>query len=145
MQEQLYTFTDAQVTQIKKDIWDNKISIGTIASQYGVDENTIASAISNQPSSDNKKDTLTDLDIDRIIEMGWEDRTPFDAIEKQFGISEAQVIMLMRQHMKPSSFKMWRKRVTNRITKHSAKHAGVGTRFKCSLQKTITHNKISKR
>ena len=54
----------------------------------------------------------------RIIEMAWEDRTPFGAIEFQFGLSEEEVIDLMRQEMKSSSFKMWRKRVTGRKTKH---------------------------
>jgi uncharacterized protein (TIGR03643 family) len=54
----------------------------------------------------------------RIIEMAWEDRTPFDAIEFQFGLSEKEVIELMRKEMKSSSFKMWRKRVSGRSTKH---------------------------
>lgn len=57
-------------------------------------------------------------DISRIIEMAWEDRTPFDAIEFQYGLSEDEVINLMRSEMKSSSFKMWRKRVTGRDTKH---------------------------
>ncbi|MBD1867048.1 TIGR03643 family protein [Oculatella sp. FACHB-28] len=56
--------------------------------------------------------------IDRIIEMAWEDRTPFEAIEYQFGLSEKEVIALMRQKMKASSFRMWRKRVSGRKTKH---------------------------
>jgi len=56
--------------------------------------------------------------ISRIIEMAWEDRTPFDAIEFQFGLSEKEVIELMRKEMKASSFKMWRKRVSGRSTKH---------------------------
>jgi len=56
--------------------------------------------------------------ISRIIEMAWEDRTPFDAIEFQFGLSEKEVIELMRKEMKSSSFKMWRKRVSGRSTKH---------------------------
>lgn len=56
--------------------------------------------------------------ISRIIEMAWEDRTPFDAIEYQFGLQEKEVIELMRKELKPSSFKMWRKRVTGRNTKH---------------------------
>ena len=54
---------------------------------------------------------LTPREIDRIIEMGWEDRTPFDAITLQFGLKEQEVITLMRRNMKPSSFKLWRKRV----------------------------------
>ena len=60
-------------------------------------------------------------ELDRIIEMAWEDRTPFDAITFQFGISEKQVIDLMRSEMKLSSFKMWRKRVQNKATKHKKK------------------------
>ena len=61
---------------------------------------------------------LTEQDIDRIIEMAWEDRTPFEAIAFQFGLSEAKVIELMRSQLKTSSFRMWRKRVTGRTTKH---------------------------
>ena len=64
--------------------------------------------------------TLPSEDLDRVIEMAWEDRTPFEAIEFQFGLSEPQVIALMRQSMKPSSFKLWRKRVSGRKTKHAA-------------------------
>jgi uncharacterized protein (TIGR03643 family) len=143
MQDQL--FTAAQIADIQQQLWDNKIAISSIAAQYNVDAQVIADAISKQAAAPIITTQLSETDIDRIIEMGWEDRTPFDAIQTQFGIAEAAVIQLMRQHMKPSSFRMWRKRVTNRITKHSAKHAGVGTRFKCSLQKQITHNKISKR
>ena len=59
-------------------------------------------------------------DESRIIEMAWEDRTPFDAIKVSYGLSEPQVIALMRRSMKRSSFKMWRERVTGRATKHSA-------------------------
>jgi len=91
---------------------------------------------------------MTDLsteDIDRIIEMAWEDRTPFDVIELQFGIKEQKVIELMRKNMKESSFRMWRKRVQGRSTKHAKKRNFEEGRFKCSRQKQITHNKISKR
>lgn len=84
-------------------------------------------------------------DIDRIIEMAWEDRTPFDAILFQFGIKEQEVISLMRREMKSSSFKMWRKRVQGRKTKHLKKRIFEDGRFKCSRQRQITHNKISKR
>lgn len=83
--------------------------------------------------------------IDRIIEMAWEDRTPFDAITFQFGISEEETIKLMRKNMKPSSFKMWRKRVQGRKTKHRAKRIFSEGRHKCSRQKTISLNKVSKR
>ena len=57
-------------------------------------------------------------EIDRIIEMAWEDRTTFDAIHAQYGVTEPEVIALMRKELKPSSFRMWRKRVTGRKTKH---------------------------
>lgn len=88
---------------------------------------------------------LTAKDFDRIIEMAWEDRTPFEAIEIQFGLRQQDVIRLMRQEMKPSSFKMWRQRTKGRATKHTALRDGSMTRFKCSRQKTISSNKISKR
>lgn len=89
--------------------------------------------------------TLSIQDIDRIIEMAWEDRTTFEAIEMQFGISEKEVIALMRKEMKASSFKMWRKRTNGRSTKHAALRIEAVSRFRCTLQRTITHNKISKR
>ena len=88
---------------------------------------------------------LSNSDIDRIIEMAWEDRTPFEAIEYQFGLQEKEVIELMRKEMKSSSFRMWRKRTNGRDTKHAELRSAGVTRFKCSLQKTITLNKISKR
>ena len=88
---------------------------------------------------------LTEQDIDRIIEMAWEDRTPFDAILLQFGLKEAQVIALMRKEMKPSSWRMWRARVQGRATKHIAKRGFEVGRHKCTLQRQITGNKISKR
>lgn len=81
--------------------------------------------------------------IDRIIEMAWEDRTPFDVITFQFGIREQQIIELMRREMKASSFRLWRKRVHGRVTKHSNSHSAY--RFKCSRQRTISSNKVSKR
>jgi uncharacterized protein (TIGR03643 family) len=84
-------------------------------------------------------------DIDRIIEMAWEDRTPFEAITYQFNLSEKEIIALMRREMKPSSFKMWRKRVQGRATKHEKLRVFEKGRFKCSRQKQITHNSISKR
>ena len=63
--------------------------------------------------------SITPADISRIIEMAWEDRTPFEAIEAQFDLNESAVIALMRREMKHSSFKMWRKRMTARTTKHA--------------------------
>ena len=85
---------------------------------------------------DMKIPELDDRDIDRIIEMAWEDRTPFQAIEVQFGLKEEQVIALMRREMKPSSFKMWRKRVTGRKSKHLSKRNFLVGRFKSQNQKT---------
>lgn len=92
-----------------------------------------------------KKYALDERSIDRIIEMAWEDRTPFDAIEAQFGVPERDVIELMRQEMKLSSWKMWRKRVQGRKTKHRQKRSFEVGRYKCSRQRAISLNKISKR
>ena len=87
---------------------------------------------------------MTDRDIDRIIEMAWEDRTPFEATKNQFGISESEVIRLMRKELKGSSFKMWRKRVNSGVSqKHLKKRSDEITRFKCSRQKSISLNKIT--
>lgn len=88
---------------------------------------------------------FTEIEIDRIIEMAWEDRTPFEAITFQFGITEQETIEIMRREMKLSSFKMWRKRVQGRATKHAKLRVNGIDRFKCTLQRQITHNKISKR
>lgn len=74
--------------------------------------------------------------IDRIIEMAWEDRTSFEAIETQFGLSEKQVIVLMRREMQPSSFRMWRDRVTGRKTKHLKRRGFLEGRFKSQNQKS---------
>lgn len=83
--------------------------------------------------------------LNRIIEMAWEDRTPFEAIKQQTGYSESEVTRLMRLHLKPQSFKLWRKRVQGRSTKHANKRAFKVGRFHCTRQKPISHNRISKR
>jgi uncharacterized protein (TIGR03643 family) len=84
--------------------------------------------------------------IDRIIEMAWEDRTPFEAIEAQFGFNESAVIRLMRQSLKKSSFLLWRKRVNSGVSqKHRQKRNEAIKRFRCTRQRTISLNKISKR
>jgi uncharacterized protein (TIGR03643 family) len=88
---------------------------------------------------------LTEKAIDRIIEMAWEDRTTFDAIQFQFGLNEAAVKALMKKNLRFSSYKLWRKRVENCKTKHASKRLSSINRFKCNLQRTISHNKISKR
>ncbi len=89
---------------------------------------------------------LTERDQDRIIEMAWEDRTPFEAIHHQFGLPEKEVIQLMRKTLKSSSFKLWRKRVNSGVSqKHMKKRSDDIDRFKCTMQRQITGNKISKR
>lgn len=90
-------------------------------------------------------ENLSVIDKDRIIEMAWEDRTSFEAIEMQFGLTQQDIIKLMRKEMKLSSFKLWRERTKGRATKHEMLRSDEIVRFKCSRQKTITHNKISKR
>jgi len=93
-----------------------------------------------------KRVPLNEIETDRVIEMAWEDRTPFEAIEAQFHISEAQVIALMRSQLKRSSFNLWRKRVNQGISqKHAALRSSEISRFKCSRQRAISNNKISKR
>lgn len=89
---------------------------------------------------------LTQRNIDRIIEMAWEDRTPFEAIEFQFGLAEKEVIRLMRGNLKERSFKRWRKRVNSGVSqKHLKKRSDDIKRFKCSRQRSISLNKIAKR
>lgn len=77
---------------------------------------------------------LLESDISRVIEMAWEDRTPFDAIEKSFGLSESMVIELMRKELKRGSFELWRKRVTGRSTKHVALRSSEVARAYCPTQ-----------
>lgn len=76
-----------------------------------------------------KPPLLTQAEIDRVVEMAWEDRTTFESIELQFGLLEKQVIALMRSEMKRSSFKMWRERVTSRKTKHLKQREFIAGRF----------------
>jgi len=92
-----------------------------------------------------QKSEFNDIAIDRIIEMAWEDRTPFEAIKFQFGLGEAEVKALMKRELKFNSYKLWRKRVENCNTKHAAKRVHGIDRFKCNLQRAISNNKISKR
>ena len=89
---------------------------------------------------------MLNKNIDRIIEMAWEDRTPFEAINFQFGLKEKDVKIIMRNEMKKTSFIMWRKRVNGRKTKHLKvlNNDGIKTlRFKCSRQKNISNNRIT--
>tara|TARA_B100001758_G_C18321870_1_gene563639 strand:- start:209 stop:469 length:261 start_codon:yes stop_codon:yes gene_type:complete len=84
-----------------------------------------------------KSITLSQSDIDRIIEMAWEDRTTFDAIESQYGLKEQEVKELMRENLKSSSYKLWRKRVNGRKTKHLAKRD-----FTVGRHKSYDQNKL---
>lgn len=77
---------------------------------------------------------LDDTQVSRVIDMAWEDRTPFGAIEHSYGLNEAGVIKLMRQELKPSSFRLWRQRVSNRATKHQAKREFAVGRAYCKSQ-----------
>lgn len=86
-----------------------------------------------------KRNNLSVEEIDRIVEMAWEDRTPFEAIEVQFGLKEKDVIKLMRAEMKASSFKMWRKRMNERTTKHRAIRGDDIQRFRSPMQKHISY------
>ena len=89
---------------------------------------------------------MNQINTDRIIEMAWEDRTTFDAIKNQFGVTEKDVIKIMRLNLKKSSFKLWRKRVTGRKTKHLKifnKEGLKSLRFKCSRHKNISNNRIT--
>ncbi|AEE52022.1 TIGR03643 family protein [Haliscomenobacter hydrossis] len=92
-----------------------------------------------------EKHQLQSADIDRIVEMAWEDRTPFDAITLQFGLSEKEIIELMKFEMHPNNWKKWRARVQGRATKHSAKRDSGVKRFKSSRQRSISGNRMSKR
>lgn len=100
---------------------------------------------SPQQESSKQVPKLDHRAIDRIVEMAWEDRTPFDAITLQFGLTEAEVIKLMRREMKLSSFRMWRARVQGRSTKHQALRNFKVGRNRSDQQRIITLNKISKR
>ena len=77
---------------------------------------------------------LSETDCSRVIEMAWEDRTPFEAIAENFGLSEADVIRLMRRELKPGSFRLWRARVTSRKTKHRALRSKAVNRAYCPTQ-----------
>ena len=92
-----------------------------------------------------QKHQLTDRGLDRIVEMAWEDRTPFEAIRAQFGVTEAEVIVIMKHQMHLRNWKKWRARVQGRATKHRKLRGHGPGRFKASRQKDISLNKISKK
>ncbi len=88
---------------------------------------------------------LSPIEIDRIIQMAWEDRTPFEAIKFQFDLSEKEVIHLMKKEMTEKNWRKWRARVQGRKTKHLKLRENGVNRFKCSRQRNISGNRISKR
>lgn len=90
------------------------------------------------------KRQFADRDLDRIIEMAWEDRTPFEAIAYQFALQEADVKALMKKELKLGSYKLWRRRVENCKTKHLQKRSAGINRFKCREQRAISNNKTAK-
>ena len=91
------------------------------------------------------QDVITELDSEGRFKADDEIGVVFDAIKQTFGLNESEVISLMRKHLRISSFKLWRKRVSGRKTKHEAKRNFLLGRFKCSRQRNINQNKISKR
>ena len=92
-----------------------------------------------------KINDLSSTEINRIIEMGWEDRTPFDAIEAQFGVNEKQVIIIMRRNLHPRNWRKWRAHVQGRATKHLKKRDFNEGRHKSRMHRTISLNRISKK
>lgn len=111
---------------------------------YYSDLPSVISYVQSDKNAATAKESFTPKDIDRIIQMAWEDRTPFEAIYVQFGLKEKDVIEFMRRHSLPSSFRMWRERMKGRKTKHGLLRAGGVNRFKYSRQR-LTGNKIAKR
>ena len=109
--------------------------------QENKQQDSIAQKSNLKPAASNDKSSsataakeLDDVQLSRVIEMAWEDRTPFEAIEHGYGLDETAVIKLMRQELKPSSFRLWRQRVTNRATKHQAKRPFDVGRAYCKTQ-----------
>ena len=92
-----------------------------------------------------EEQNLSPEDIDRIINMAWEDRTPFEAIAYQFGLTEAAVIKLMKAQLRLKNWQKWRARVQGRKTKHARLREKEVTRFKSRAQRAITRNRISKK
>ncbi len=100
-----------------------------------VQKSNLKPAASNDKSSSvTAAKELDAVQLSRVIEMAWEDRTPFEAIQHSYALDEKAVIKLMRQELKPSSFRLWRQRVTNRATKHQAKRPFDVGRAYCKTQ-----------
>ncbi len=97
-------------------------------------------AVARKAEVNRSNPELTAAEIDRIIMMAWEDRTSFDAIRQQFGLSPGDVIKLMRREMKANSFKLWRRRTQGRVTKHEGRYSQTDTghqprRFRANSQR----------
>lgn len=92
------------------------------------------SLMSGRASDDNNDRSLNAEQLSRVIEMAWEDRTPFSAIAHSYGLDESAVIKLMRQELQPASFRLWRKRVSGRVTKHQANRNFTVGRAYCQTQ-----------
>ena len=112
-----------------KDNLDTEIN-----TEINTDTESKGSADISEPAAKADINDLDESQLSRVIEMAWEDRTTFGAIEHSYGLDETAVIKLMRQQLKPSSFRLWRKRVTGRNTKHQAKRSFEVGRAYCKTQ-----------
>ena len=95
---------------------------------------TVAAEPAIDDATTNVRVGLNAADHSRVIEMAWEDRTPFEAIERLYGLPEGDVIRLMRRSLKPKAFKNWRQRVSGRVTKHGARRDPSVSRGYCATQ-----------
>ena len=107
----------------------NKQRVGVVQK-----ENIKSETRKAKPANTDAIHALDAVQLSRVIEMAWEDRTPFEAIEHSYALNETAVIKLMRQELKPSSFRLWRQRVTSRATKHQAKRPFDVGRAYCKTQ-----------
>lgn len=107
----------------------NKQRVGVVQK-----ENIKSETSKAKPANTDAIHALDAVQLSRVIEMAWEDRTPFEPIEHSYALSETAVIKLMRQELKPSSFRLWRQRVTSRVTKHQAKRPFDVGRAYCKSQ-----------
>ena len=128
--ESLLTVMQADMAAAIKDKQQENKQQDSIAQK----SNLKPAASNDKSSSATAANELDAVQLSRVIEMAWEDRTPFEAIEHSYALDETAVIKLMRQELKPSSFRLWRQRVTNRATKHQAKRPFDVGRAYCKTQ-----------
>ena len=128
--ESLLTVMQADMAAAIKDKQQENKQQDSIAQK----SNLKPAASNDKSSSATAANELDAVQLSRVIEMAWEDRTPFEAIEHSYALDETAVIKLMRQELKPSSFRLWRQRVTNRATKHQAKRPFDIGRAYCKTQ-----------